>query len=52
MSQNVVFGGPARRQERAVGSIACLAFVLLLASAFWAGALVLGQVLMRLFSLG
>lgn len=36
------FGG-ARHLERPVRSIACLAFVALLASAFWAGAVYIGQ---------
>ena len=36
------FGG-ARQMERPVRSIACLAFVALLASAFWAGAVYIGE---------
>lgn len=40
----------SRSPARALGSIACLAFVALLASAFWAGALWIGRTLLILLA--
>ncbi|MEO8115330.1 MAG: hypothetical protein ABI655_13170 [Phenylobacterium sp.] len=45
-------GGAARAVGRGVSSVACLAFVGFLALAFWAGALWIGQFLLRLSSSG
>jgi hypothetical protein len=50
MARNLAFGGGARPLGRSVRSLACLAFVALLGVAFWAGALWLGQVLLRVSS--
>ncbi len=48
MPRNLAVTGESRPVNRCIGSLACLAFVVLLALAFWAGALWLGQILMRL----
>jgi hypothetical protein len=59
MARQFAFGGAARPQTirtaasrpvvgRGVSSIACLAFVVLLGLAFWAGAAWLGQVLLQM----
>ena len=42
----------SRPVRRGASSIACLAFVVLLAAAFWAGAVWIGQALMRSGVLG
>lgn len=48
MRRDLAFGGATRRPAtRALGSVACLAFVLFLALAFWAGALWIAQFLLR-----
>jgi len=53
MRRHLVFGGAARPEaNRSVSSLACLAFVALLAVAFWAGALWIGQVVVRLSQFG
>jgi len=39
-------------QRKGASSIACLAFVALMATAFWAGALWVGNVIMQLFAAG
>ncbi len=39
-------------QRKGASSIACLAFVGLMATAFWAGALWIGNILMQLFVAG
>lgn len=44
--------GVARHIERPARSIACIAFVALIAAAFWAGALYIGQVIAGLASVG
>ncbi len=49
MARHLAFGGVARPMGRSVSSVACLAFVLALGVAFWAGAAWLAQ---ALFSLG
>jgi hypothetical protein len=50
MRRNLAFGGMARSaaNNRGVSSLACLAFVGLLAVAFWAGAVWIGQILVRM----
>jgi hypothetical protein len=48
MRRHLAFGGAARPPAKSVSSVACLAFVVFLAVAFWAGALWLGQMLLRL----
>ena len=47
MARHLAFGGAARPLGRNLSSVACLAFVALLAVAFWAGALWLGEHLLR-----
>lgn len=49
MARHLAFGGVARPVGRGVSSVACLAFVLALGVAFWAGAAWLGQ---TLFTMG
>ena len=49
MRRDLAFGGPARPVTgRCTRSIACLAFVAVLAAAFWIGALIIGHILMRI----
>ncbi len=43
MARHLAFGGVARPMGRGVSSVACLAFVIMLAIAFWAAAAWLGQ---------
>ena len=50
MSRNAALAGVARGSARGVSSIACLAFVAVLAVAFWAGALWIGNLLLHLLS--
>ncbi len=50
MPRNPTIGGVARGQPRGASSIACLAFVAVLAVAFWAGALWIGNTLLALFA--
>jgi hypothetical protein len=53
MRRNLAFGGATRPQlNRSVSSVACLAFVAVLGVAFWAGAVWLAQVLVRLSQTG
>ena len=52
MGRYLAFGGAARPVGRSVSSVACLAFVVLLALAFWAGAVWLGQILLRIGASG
>ena len=47
MPRPVAFGGASRGAARGLTSIACLAFVGMLAIAFWAGALWIGNTLIR-----
>ena len=47
MARNLAFGGAARPLGRNASSVACLVFVALLAGAFWAGALWIGEHLLR-----
>jgi hypothetical protein len=39
-------------QHKSASSIACLAFVALMATAFWAGALWVGNIILHLFAAG
>ncbi len=48
MARHLAFGGVARPVGRGVSSVACLAFVLALAVAFWAAAAWLGETLIRM----
>lgn len=50
MARNVTAGGASRGAVRGLTSVACLAFVAVLALAFWAGALWIGNMLIRLLS--
>jgi len=43
MRRELAFTGATRQMERPVRSIACLAFVAILGSAFWAGVVFLAQ---------
>jgi hypothetical protein len=43
MRRELASWGGARQMERPVRSIACLAFVGLMAAAFWAGAVYIGE---------
>jgi hypothetical protein len=53
MRRNLAYGGGTRPVVgRGVSSIACLAFVVVLAIAFWAGAVWIGQAILRLSSSG
>lgn len=45
-----LIGAPARPVGKAVESVACLAFVALMASAFWTGALWIFETLIRMFA--
>lgn len=48
MARHLAFGGMARPPGRSLSSVACLAFVALLAVAFWTGAVWLGQALLQM----
>ena len=52
MARHLAFGGAERSGAHSASSLACLAFVLLLGVAFWAGAVWIGQFLLRLGALG
>ncbi len=52
MGRYLALGGAARPMGRSISSVACLVFVVLLGLAFWAGAVWLGQVLLRMGALG
>lgn len=53
MRRNLAFTGAARPEvNRSVSSVACLFFVALLAVAFWAGAVWIAQVLVRVTQTG
>jgi len=45
-----IIGASARSEAKGPASIACLAFVALLATAFWAGALWIGETIIRLLA--
>ena len=48
MGRNLAFSGVARPANRSLGSLACLAFVVFLGLAFWAGALWIGHALLQI----
>lgn len=48
MLRNPVFGGVARETAQGAKPVACLAFVAILAVAFWAGALWIGNTILQL----
>jgi hypothetical protein len=50
MSRNPAWVGLGGRQAKGASSIACLAFVALLATAFWAGALWIGNLMLQLLA--
>lgn len=50
MPRNPVLGGVARGSNRGLSSVACLAFVLAIALAFWTGAAWLGRVILAMSS--
>jgi hypothetical protein len=52
MRRNMALAGAGRTDQRAARSVACLAFVILLSMAFWAGALWIAEFLIRVSSLG
>jgi len=52
MARHLAFGGAARPMGKGASSLACLAFVVLLGAAFWAGAVYIGQFLLRIGGLG
>jgi hypothetical protein len=52
MAYHLSSGGALRRRARGASSLACLAFVALLGMAFWAGAVWIGQALLRLTAQG
>jgi hypothetical protein len=53
MRRNLAFGGAARPTlNRSVSSVACLVFVALLGIVFWAGAVWLAQLLVRISQTG
>jgi len=49
MPRNPVLGGVARDPSRSASSIACLAFVGLMALAFWAGTIWIAEMVFRAF---
>lgn len=52
MRRHFALAGAGRTDPRAARSVACLAFVIFLSVAFWAGALWIAEFLMRMGSLG
>ena len=52
MRRDLAFGGVTRPVGKGVSSIACLAFVVFLAVAFWAGAAWIAQAILRLSASG
>lgn len=48
MRRDLAFMGVARQVERPARCIACLAFVAVLAAAFWAGAVWIAEAFMRI----
>lgn len=49
MSRNAAWAGMGGRQAKGASSVACLAFVAVLATAFWAGALWIGNLMLEHF---
>lgn len=52
MGRHFALIGAGRSEPRAARSMACLAFVIFLSIAFWAGALWIAEFLIRVGSLG
>jgi hypothetical protein len=52
MRRNLALAGAGRPEQRGARSVACLAFVIFLSIAFWAGALWIAEFLIRMGSLG
>jgi hypothetical protein len=47
MARHLVYGGAARPMAKGASSFACLAFVALLGTAFWAGAVWIGRAILQ-----
>jgi hypothetical protein len=47
MRRDLAIPGVARQAERPVRSMACLAFVAILGVGFWAGVMLIAQIIMR-----
>ena len=47
MARHLAYGGRSRPMAKGASSLACLAFVALLGVCFWAGAVWIGQAVMR-----
>jgi hypothetical protein len=47
MRRDLAIPGVARQAERPVRSVACLAFVAILGVGFWAGVMLIAQIIMR-----
>ena len=52
MGRNLALAGAGRPGQRAARSVACLAFVVFLSIAFWAGALWIADFLINVGALG
>jgi hypothetical protein len=52
MRRNLAMVGTTRRTQRTASSVACLAFVILMSLAFWAGAAWIAEFLIRLSTRG
>jgi hypothetical protein len=52
MARHLIYGGRSRPMAKGVSSLACLAFVALLGVAFWAGAVWIGQAILRISGFG
>ena len=52
MSQNNALAGVGTGRKKSASSIACLAFVAVMATAFWAGAVWIGNVVLQILSAG
>ena len=50
LQRPAIIGASARPEAKGLGSIACLAFVAFLAVAFWAGAVWIGETIIRLLA--
>ena len=50
MPRKAAYAGVVREPARGVSSVACLAFVAVLALAFWAGAVWVGNLLLQLLA--
>jgi hypothetical protein len=50
MGRKLAVAGEGRSVQKAAGSMACLAFVLVLALAFWAGAVWIAEFIIRVSS--